>query len=181
MHAPSLKTNANFRWLLGGAVVSNLGDQLTLVALPLLVLQLTGDPLALGLVIGLMGLPRAVFILLGGAVVDRLSPQRVRMASKLANACLLTVLALLVLNTRPVVTLELGSLLSIAVTMTPHLQAPLRSWPRAWRAAAPWVGCWPPTAPASCSAWRRPHWAARVCALPASAPPSCWSMRWPDC
>jgi hypothetical protein len=121
MHVPSLKTNANFRWLLRGAVVSNLGDQLTLVALPLLVLQLSGDPLVLGLVIALMGLPRAVFILLGGAVVDRLSPQRVLMASKLANACL-TVLALLVLNTRPVVTLELGSLLSIAVTMTPHLQ-----------------------------------------------------------
>lgn len=121
MQPRSLHTNANFRWLLRGAVVSNLGDQLTLVALPLLVLQLTGDPLVLGLVLALMGLPRAVFILLGGAVVDRLSPQRVLMASKLANAVLLILLAQLVLNTRPVMTLELGSLLSIAVVMTPHL------------------------------------------------------------
>ncbi|WP_332878398.1 MFS transporter [Massilia sp. S19_KUP03_FR1] len=121
MHVPTLKTNPNFRWLLRGAIVSNLGDQLTVVALPLLVLQLTGDPLALGLVIALIGLPRAIFILLGGALVDRFSPQRVLMASKLANAVLLILLALLVMNTHPVLTLELGTLLSIAVTLTPHL------------------------------------------------------------
>ena len=90
----SLKTNQNFRWLLRGALVSNLGDQLTIVALPLLVLQLTGDPLALGGVIALMGIPRAVFLLLGGAIVDRMSPRRVLMASKLANAMLLAMLAL---------------------------------------------------------------------------------------
>ena len=32
--AATLKTNPNFRWLLRGAIVSNLGDQLTIVALP---------------------------------------------------------------------------------------------------------------------------------------------------
>jgi hypothetical protein len=121
MHVPHLKTNPNFRWLLRGAVLSNLGDQMTVVALPLLVLRLSSDPLALGMVIALLGLPRAVFILLGGALVDRFSPQRVLMASKLTSAVLLMLLTLLVMNTRPVLTLELGSLLTIAVTMTPHL------------------------------------------------------------
>jgi hypothetical protein len=125
MTSPSLKTNANFRWLLRGAIVSNLGDQMTLVALPLLVLQLTHDPLALGLVIALMGIPRAVFILLGGAVVDRWSPRRVLMISKLANAVLLGLLALLVLNKQPVLVLDVGPAFSAAVHMTPHIQLAL--------------------------------------------------------
>ena len=90
----ALMGNPNFRWLLRGGVISMLGDQLTMIALPWLVLSLTGDPLALGLVIALMSIPRAVFILLGGALVGRYSPRRVLMLSKYANAALLGVLAL---------------------------------------------------------------------------------------
>jgi MFS family permease len=88
----------NFRWLMAGSMLSTTGDQFTLVALPWLVLQLTGDPLALGLVVALMGIPRAVFILLGGALVDRHSPQRVMMLSKHAGTLLLGVLAALTLS-----------------------------------------------------------------------------------
>jgi MFS family permease len=79
-----------------------------MVALPWLVLKLTGDTLALGLVIALMSIPRAVFILIGGALVDRYSPKRVLMLSKYANA-LLALLTLLVLN------------LDAAPDLTPHL------------------------------------------------------------
>jgi len=121
MQALSLKRNANFRWLVRGAILSNLGDQLTLIAMPLLALQLTRDPFALGLLVALMGIPRAAFLLLGGAIVDRFSPQRVLLLSKLASAVLLAVMTLLVLNTRPVLTWTLGPLLSIAVHMTPQL------------------------------------------------------------
>jgi len=96
--AVTLKSNTNFRWLLRGGIVSSVGDQLSIVALPLLVLRLSIDPLALGAVIGLMGIPRAVFLLLGGAVVDRWSPRRVLMAGKLANAVLLGALMALVLG-----------------------------------------------------------------------------------
>jgi hypothetical protein len=96
--AATLKSNSNFRWLLRGGIVSSVGDQLTIVALPLLVLRFCTDPLALGAVIGLMGIPRAVFLLPGGALVDRWSPRRVLMASKLANALLLGALAALVLG-----------------------------------------------------------------------------------
>lgn len=71
---PSLLRDHNIRWLLGGSMVNLIGDQFTLVALPWLVLHLTGDTLALGWVLALLGLPRAVFILLGGAVVDRFRP-----------------------------------------------------------------------------------------------------------
>ncbi|XLZ72098.1 MFS transporter [Massilia sp. SR12] len=95
---PSLKTNANFRWLLAGGMLSMLGDQFTLIALPWLVLKLTGDPLSLGLVLALLGAPRAIFILVGGALVDRYSPQRVFMLTKYASALLLGALAALTLS-----------------------------------------------------------------------------------
>lgn len=94
---PSLKTDANFRWLISGGILSMLGDQFTLIALPWLVLKLTGDPLSLGLVLALLGAPRAIFILIGGALVDRYSPKRVFMLTKHASALLVGALAALTL------------------------------------------------------------------------------------
>lgn len=90
--------NPSFRLLFGGSTVSMFGDQFTLVALPWLVLKLTGDPAALGLVLAAMALPRAAFMLIGGAVVDRLSPRRVLLTARLANAVLVGLLATLVLS-----------------------------------------------------------------------------------
>jgi MFS family permease len=92
-----LLRESNFRWLMGGALVSALGDQFTMIALPWLVLTVTRDPLTLGLVIALMSVPRALLILVGGALVDRYSPKSVLMLSKFANAALLLVLAAMVL------------------------------------------------------------------------------------
>ncbi|MEO9088861.1 MAG: MFS transporter, partial [Rhodanobacter sp.] len=93
----SVLANHNFRLLFGGSAISALGDQFTLVALPWLVLKLTGDPAALGLVLATMALPRALFMLIGGAVVDRLSPRRVLLAARGVNALLVAALATLVL------------------------------------------------------------------------------------
>ena len=94
----ALLADRNFRWLIGGGVISMLGDQFTLVALPWLVLKLTGDTLILGLVLAVMSVPRAVFILIGGAVTDRHAPKRVLMATKYANLILIGTLAALVLS-----------------------------------------------------------------------------------
>ena len=69
---PSLFANRNFTLLFGGSTISAIGDQFTLVALPWLVLKLTGDPAALGLVLAAMALPRAAFMLIGGVVADRI-------------------------------------------------------------------------------------------------------------
>jgi hypothetical protein len=91
----ALFADRNVRWLCAGSAVSMLGDQFTLIALPWLVLQLTGDPLALGGVLAVTSLPRAVFLLVGGALVDRRSPRDVLLGAKLANAVLLGALALL--------------------------------------------------------------------------------------
>lgn len=71
----------DFRLLFAGASTSLLGDQFALIATPWLVLKLTGDPLALGFVLALEGLPRAIFMLLGGAITDRISPRLVMLIS----------------------------------------------------------------------------------------------------
>lgn len=89
--------NRDFRLLFGGSSISMIGDQFTLVALPWLVLQLTGNPAQLGLVLAVMALPRAAFMLIGGAVVDRMSPRWVLLTSRSANAVLAGLLAALVL------------------------------------------------------------------------------------
>ncbi len=96
----ALWRNTNFRWLFGGGVISLLGDQFTLIALPWLVLKLSGDPLALGGVLAAMGAPRAIFMLVGGAIVDRSSPRRILLLTKYANAALIGMLGALVLAQR---------------------------------------------------------------------------------
>ncbi|WP_422846593.1 MFS transporter [Acidovorax sp. M2(2025)] len=79
-----------------GSAMSMLGDQFTLIALPWLVLQMTGDTLVLGTVLALISVPRALFILIGGALVDRHSPKQVLMITKYVNLVLLAALAGLV-------------------------------------------------------------------------------------
>lgn len=94
----ALLRDPNFRWMTGGSFLSMLGDQFTLIALPWLVLRMTGDTLVLGTVLALVSVPRALFILVGGALVDRHSPKQVLMATKYVNLVLLCLLAWLVLS-----------------------------------------------------------------------------------
>src|SRR5216684_6514828 len=94
----SLFANRDFRLLFMGSSISILGDQFTLLALPWLVLKLTGDPQQLGFVLALMALPLAIFILVGGAVVDRMSPRKVLLNSRAVNALLIAILATLVVT-----------------------------------------------------------------------------------
>lgn len=61
-----LLKDVSFKWLLSGAALSMLGDQFTLIALPWLVLKMTRDTLALGIALALIGVPRALFMLIGG-------------------------------------------------------------------------------------------------------------------
>lgn len=90
----ALLRDPSMRWLLIGSFVSLIGDQFTLIALPWAALQLSGDPLVLGIVLAMVGVPRAAFILFGGAFVDRYSPRRVLVLTKYVNTVLLGGLAL---------------------------------------------------------------------------------------
>jgi MFS family permease len=85
----------DFRLLWAGEGVSLVGDQFFLVALPWLVLRLTGDAFAIGTVIAVAAAPRAFFMLLGGALTDRFSPRSVMLYSNLSRMILVAFLALL--------------------------------------------------------------------------------------
>jgi MFS family permease len=71
------------------------GDQFYLVALPWIVLQLTGSGVAMGTVAMCAGIPRAVLMLMGGAITDRTSPRRVLMATASARAALVAAIGVL--------------------------------------------------------------------------------------
>jgi len=71
----------DYRLLFTGQAISHIGDQFHLIALPWLVLTLTHDPLQLGLVLAVAGIPRAVLMLVGGAWADRHSPRLIMLVS----------------------------------------------------------------------------------------------------
>jgi MFS family permease len=78
-----------------GATTSLLGDQFYLVALPWVVLQLTGSAVAMGTVAMCAGIPRAALMLMGGAVTDRVSPRKVLMITASARAVLVGAIGVL--------------------------------------------------------------------------------------
>ena len=87
--------NRNFRLLWMGEGVSLLGDQFYLIALPWLVLKLTGSPFAIGTVLALVAIPRALFMLVGGALTDRFSSRALMLCSNLGRFTLVGSLAAL--------------------------------------------------------------------------------------
>jgi MFS family permease len=86
----------DFRLLWSGETVSLLGDQFHFVALAWLVLQVTGSGLALGTVLLASQIPRAVTLLVGGALSDRLPARSLLLASNLIRAGLSAGIALLI-------------------------------------------------------------------------------------
>ena len=90
----------DFRLLWVGEAISSLGDQFALIALPWLVLVLTGSGLALGGAVALMAVPRALLMVLGGVSVDRFSPRRVMLGSNAVRLVAIAILGLVVLTGR---------------------------------------------------------------------------------
>jgi len=88
----------NFRLLWIGQSISLLGDQFYLIALPWLALRLTHDPLTMGAVLAAEGVPRALFMLVGGALTDRFSARTLMLVSDLLRLVLVGLLAVLVFN-----------------------------------------------------------------------------------
>lgn len=86
----------DFRLLWLGGSISILGSQFSFIALPWLVLQLTGDPLALGAVLALGGIPRAAFMLIGGAITDRFSARTILLICDWINFVLSAIVAVLI-------------------------------------------------------------------------------------
>ena len=87
----------DFRLLFVGQAVSLLGDQFYLVALLWLVLQMTGSDLAVGTIMMAATIPRMVFLLVGGAASDWISPHRLMVASNALRSIVCAILTALVL------------------------------------------------------------------------------------
>src|SRR5438552_10865087 len=85
-------------WL--GTTLSLFGDFFSYVAMAWLVLQLPGSSLALGTVLLAQSLPRAVLMMVGGALADRLSPRLTLLGSMGLRALVVAPLAVLVLTGR---------------------------------------------------------------------------------
>lgn len=90
--------NRNLVLLWSGQSLSLLGDTFYMIATPWLVLQLTGDALALGTVMATAGIPRAVFMLVGGAFSDRYPPKVIMLLSDAIRLALEAAMAVLVLT-----------------------------------------------------------------------------------
>jgi hypothetical protein len=88
--------NRNFRLLWAGQGASLLGDQFELIAAPWLVLKLTHDPLALGFMLALSSVPRALFMLIGGAITDRFSARNVMLLSDVFRLALTVFMTILI-------------------------------------------------------------------------------------
>ena len=81
--------------LLAAQSASLLGDFFNYVALAWLVLELTGSNLAVGAVLAAASVPRAMLMLLGGAVSDRFSPRTSMLVGGIARALVMGTLAAL--------------------------------------------------------------------------------------
>jgi len=88
--------NPNFVMLLTGGTISLLGDQCYLVALPWLVLQMTGSAVKMGTMLMAAAIPRAVLMLMGGALSDRISPRKIMMMTATARTVYVGIIGLLV-------------------------------------------------------------------------------------
>ncbi len=92
-----LRGNRDFRRLWIGDMASLLGDWLNTIALYILIRQLTGSPVALGLVFIVKTLPFALASPLAGLLADRFDRKRLMIAADLARA--VVVLGFLLIDT----------------------------------------------------------------------------------
>ena len=91
----SAELGADFWRFFAGQTISNLGSSVTLFVLPLLVYDLTGSALNLGITTAAAFLPYALFGLVIGAWVDRLDRKRLMIAVDLARASVIMTVPLL--------------------------------------------------------------------------------------
>ena len=80
-----------------GQTISNLGSSITLFALPLLVYQLTGSAINLGLATVATGLPYPLFGLLLGAWTDRVNRKHMMIATDILRALIIATIPTFVL------------------------------------------------------------------------------------
>ena len=127
------RLGTNYRWLLSGTLVDNIGDGVALAAGPLLVASLTRDPFLVSMALLAQWLPMLLFGVIGGVVADRVDRRRMVVLVNLGRAMVLTVLVGLIVSGTVNIGLVLGVLFllgtaetfadSASSTLTPSLVA----------------------------------------------------------
>lgn len=92
---PSIRLEPDFWRFWGGQTISNLGNAVTLFAVPLLIFKLTGSALNLGIASAVTMLPHLLFGLLIGAWVDRVDRKRLMIAADVLRAAVIGTVPLL--------------------------------------------------------------------------------------
>src|SRR5688572_107412 len=87
-----------FRLLFAGRITSLLGSAVAPVALAFAVLDLTGSPTSLGIVLAARMIPQVIFLLVGGIVADRLPRQLVMVGANVASGLAQLAVAALLLT-----------------------------------------------------------------------------------
>jgi hypothetical protein len=93
-------SSGSFRKLWVATALSLFGDFFSYIALAWLVLQLTGSSLALGAVLVVQAVPRALLMVVGDALADRFSPRLTMLGSMGLRAVFVAPLAVLVITGR---------------------------------------------------------------------------------
>jgi MFS family permease len=87
--------NRAYRRLWIGGSISAIGDQFYFVALPWLVLQITGSSIVLGTISMAAAIPRAALMLVGGVLTDRFSPRKIMMVTACCRTVLVSAISVL--------------------------------------------------------------------------------------
>ena len=82
-----LRRSVPYRWLYGGELISNVGRQITVVAVPYQIFDMTGSSLAVGLVGLAQVVPLILCSLVGGSIADAVDRRRLMLVMQ----CLLAV------------------------------------------------------------------------------------------
>ncbi|MEV6634324.1 MFS transporter [Actinoplanes sp. NPDC051470] len=99
---------AGYRTWLGGRVTSAFGNSIAPIALAFAVLDISGSPRDLGLVVGARTLVNVLFVLFGGVLADRLPKNLLLVGSSLAAFASQAIVAALVLTGTATIPLLIG-------------------------------------------------------------------------
>jgi MFS family permease len=109
-----LRQSRDFRLLVAGEMVSTLGTQIALLALPFQIYVLSHSATLVGLLGGFELAPMVITSLFGGAIADRVDRRRVLIAAQVGTIATAALLAAVTLATRPpvLVIMVIGGLLA---------------------------------------------------------------------
>jgi MFS family permease len=113
-----VRMGERFRWFLGSAFVSNLGDGIGLAAAPLLVASLTDRAILVALASVLQILPWFLFGLHAGVLADRFDRRTIVVAVNLVRAAVLGVLSVTILTDTVGVTVVLVTMFALGTAET---------------------------------------------------------------